>query len=147
MARSRNILAFPALWISGRPALAVIQPLASAYAARMSIAVHVVDCDVSACSGFIPFLHVRLSCGGGELMLGWVNLSTRSKGRSSDANRVQEGTAETRAIGKIPHSTLVRVEQDDQATGRNGGRTCISIGTKLGTTKPGQSTRRTSLVQ
>jgi hypothetical protein len=61
-------LAFPARWMSGRPALAVSQPLDSANAMSRSVVVHKFSWCLS--DGLVPSRHVRLSSTGGDLRAG-----------------------------------------------------------------------------
>jgi hypothetical protein len=82
--RKEHSLAFPARLTSGRPALAVTQLLAFAYAVSTSIAVQAV-------SGFLDWSwvlgsrHVLLSSLAGAKSAGCVRLNTRSSGNSCDA--------------------------------------------------------------
>ena len=82
--RKGHSLAFPARLTSGRPALAVTQLLAFAYAVSTSIA-------VQAISGFLDWSwvlgsrHVLLSSLAGAKSAGCVRLNTRSSGNSCDA--------------------------------------------------------------
>ena len=95
--RGGDVLAFPARFTSGRPALAVTQPFFSAYAVRTSIAVQMgsavpVEVAVAAEAGpgaalaaRMPSRHVRLSSAGGCASEGWVSPRTFSRGRSCAA--------------------------------------------------------------
>lgn len=120
-------LAFPARWISGRPAFAVTQPFLFEYAVMISVAVQ--HTSVFFAIGCLPSRHVRLSSMGAVFFEGCMRSRIISRGRSCAIWWIQNGIAETREMGNIPQ------------------RTWVSIGVKAGITSPGQSTRRTSCVQ